>query len=200
MIFGFICHVKMIVEIGCLLWLIFIVFMKKIYFALILSFIIPFVVKSQLKYTAKLEVGYQNFLQRNFEVDPGPDWKGYDLGEDLGAFDVSLVNGISYRDNLRLGFGVGYLNYNRNINGYTLFGDLEYVFASKKVRPLLNLKVGRNYITNDYQQEEVPFDIVDVALGIETKIKQKLSGQLKVGLNFVGVSYQFLPIRLGLRF
>lgn len=174
--------------------------MKRTLLAILLFFTISFGAKSQIKYTVKFEGGYQNFLSRNFEVYPGPDWKGYDLGENLGAVDVSLVNGISYRDNLRLGVGVGYLRYNKNINGYSLFGDLEYVFGRKKVRPLLNLKIGRNYITNDYQQEEIPFDIVDVTAGAEVKLGQKLSGQFKLGLSFVGASYQFLPIRLGLRF
>lgn len=174
--------------------------MKKTFLILFSLFTISFIAKSQVKYTVKLEAGYENFLSRNFEVDAGPDWKGYDLGENLGAVDVSLVNGISFKDKLRLGFGIGYLSYNSNINGYTLFGDLEYVFGSKKVKPLLNFKVGRNYISNDYQQEKTPFDIVDVALGVETRLAQRLSGQFKVGLSFVGASYQFLPIRLGLRF
>lgn len=174
--------------------------MKKTFLAILLLFVISFAAKSQLRYTVKLDAGYQNFLSRNFEVDPGPNWKGYDLGESLGAVDVSLVNGVSYRDNLRLGVGVGYLSYDRNISGYSLFGDLEYAFGSKKVRPLLNLKVGRNYITNDYRQEEIPFDIVDVTAGAEVKLGQKLLGQFKLGLSFVGASYQFLPIRLGLRF
>ncbi len=155
--------------------------------------------KSQLKYTAKFELGFQKFLSRGFEVDPGPGWKGYDLGENLDAKDLVLVNGVSYSEKLRFGFGIGYLSYARNINGYMLFGDLEYVFGRKRFRPLLNLKMGRNYISNDLTKEEIPFDIVDVAIGVETKIGQKLFGQFKLGLNFVGGSYQFMPIRLGLR-
>lgn len=174
--------------------------MKKTFLAILLLFVISFAAKSQLRYTVKLDAGYQNFLSRNFEVDAGPDWKGYDLGENLGALDLSLVNGISYQENLRLGFGVGYLSYNKDISGYAFFGDLEYMFGHKQIRPLLNLKIGRNYIINDLKKEKTPFDIVDVAVGVETKFSQKLSGQLKVGLNFVGASYQFLPIRLGLRF
>lgn len=174
--------------------------MKKTFLTVLSFFAIVSIAKSQFKYTAKFEIGYQNFLSRNFEVDAGPDWKGYDIGENLGAFDMGLVNGISIKNNLRLGFGAGLLTYEKNINGYMLFGDLEYVFGSKRVKPLLNLKIGKNYITNNYKEEKESYDIVDVAVGAETKISNVLSGQFKVGLNFVGGSYQFLPIRLGLRF
>jgi len=59
--------------------------------------------QSQIKYTAKVEAGYQFFLSRPVKYDIGEGWLGYQLGERPNGIDLSLINGISFKNNLRLG-------------------------------------------------------------------------------------------------
>ncbi|TBO43561.1 hypothetical protein [Pedobacter kyonggii] len=152
--------------------------------------------QSQIKYTAKVETGYQFFLSRPVRYDIGEGWLGYQLGGKPNGVDLSLINGISFKNNLRLGLGVSYLNYER-INGYAVFGDLEYVTAKAKISPLFNLKIGRSHINNQYTNGSTE-TFVDISGGVEHKVGKKLNLQYKAGFRFVHQSI-FLPIRIGVR-
>ncbi|QNN43677.1 hypothetical protein [Pedobacter roseus] len=153
--------------------------------------------QSQIKYTAKIEAGYQFFLSRPIKYDVGEGWLGYQLNGKPNGIDLSFINGVSFRDNLRLGLGVSYLNY-EHINGYSVFGDLEYITTKAKISPLFNLKIGRSHINNQYTNGSTA-TVVDFSGGVEHKIGAKLSLQYKAGFRFVHQSI-FLPIRIGLRF
>jgi len=153
--------------------------------------------QSQVKYTAKLETGYQIFLSRPVKYDVGEGWLGYQLGGNPNGVDLSLVNGISFKNNIRLGLGVSYLNYDR-INGYAVFGDLEYVTTNAKISPLFNLKIGGSHINNQYPGGSTD-TFVDLSGGVEHKIGKKLCLQYKVGFRVAHQSI-FLPVRIGARF
>jgi len=152
---------------------------------------------SQIRYTAKVETGYQIFLSRPVRVDPGPGWRGYQLNNNQGGLDVSVINGISFKENLRLGLGLGYLNY-EGINGYSFFGDLEYAASKDRVSPLFNLKVGQSHIKNQYDKGSTD-SFVDFGAGVAYRISKKIEIQAKAGFRFAHQS-MFLPIRLGARF
>ena len=153
--------------------------------------------QSQIKYTAKIEAGYQFFLSRPVKYDIGEGWFGYQLGEKPNGIDLSLINGISFKNNLRLGLGVSYLNYER-INGYAVFGDLEYATTKAKISPLFNLKIGRSHINNQYINGSTE-TVIDISGGVEHKVGKKLCLQYKAGFRFVHQSI-FLPVRIGARF
>jgi hypothetical protein len=85
------------------------------------------------------------------------------------------------------------LNY-KQINGYAIFGDLEYVAGKNKISPIVNLKIGKSYVNNIGDNT-----IVDFSGGVEHKVGKKLSLQYKTGLRFVHHSI-FLPIRIGAKF
>jgi hypothetical protein len=172
--------------------------MKKILLCSVLVYAsINAYAQSQIKYTAKVEAGYQFFLSRPVKYDVGEGWLGYQLGGKPNGVDLSLINGISFKNNLRLGLGVSYLNYER-LNGYAVFGDLEYVTARAKISPLFNLKIGRSHVNNQYINGSTE-TFVDISGGIEHKVWGKLSLQYKAGFRFVHQS-MFLPVRIGARF
>ncbi len=149
--------------------------------------------QSQIKYTGKVEAGYQFHLAMFLKDSPADEvqyhwWDGLQDG-----IDVSFVNGISLRNNLRFGVGISYLNYKQG-NGYAVFGDMEFVATKNKVSPVVNLKIGKSYVNNIADN-----NFIDISGGVEHKVGQKLSLQYKTGLRFVHNS-MFLPIRIGVRF
>jgi len=149
--------------------------------------------QSQLKYTAKVEAGY-HFIFARLLKDMPEDAVSYLRPHGISdGIDLSFVNGISFRNNLRLGLGIAYLNY-KQINGYTIFGDLEYVVGKNKVSPVVNLKIGKSYVNNIGDNT-----FVDFTGGVEHKVGKKLSLQYKTGLRFVHHSI-FLPILIGAKF
>ncbi|WP_316795660.1 hypothetical protein [Pedobacter agri] len=170
--------------------------MKKFLFSLIFG-LVCLAGNAQIKYTGKVEIGRQIFLSRPIRVDPGPGWRGYQLNNNQSGLDLSIINGISFKNNLRLGFGVGYLNY-EGINGYSFFGDLEFATSKDKVSPLFNLKIGQSHINNQYDNGSTD-SFVDFGAGIEYRISKKIGLQVKAGFRFVHQSI-FLPIRIGARF
>ncbi|ARS39104.1 hypothetical protein CA265_05205 [Sphingobacteriaceae bacterium GW460-11-11-14-LB5] len=153
--------------------------------------------QSQIKYTGKIETGYHLFLARPLKIDIGEGWMGYQLGGTPNGVDLSLINGVSYKENLRLGLGISYVNY-RGINGYSVFGDLEYVTVKARIAPVFNLKIGSSHINNQYANGSTG-TVVDFSGGVEHKVGKKLSLQYKAGFRFVHQSI-FLPIRIGVRF
>ncbi|TCD17644.1 hypothetical protein EZ456_22775 [Pedobacter psychrodurus] len=172
--------------------------MKKILFCSALVYAsLNLCAQSQIKYTGKIETGYHIFLARPLKIDAGEGWMGYQLVGTPNGLDLSLVNGVSFKDNLRLGLGVSYLNYG-GINGYSVFGDLEYVTIKARIAPVFNLKIGSSHINNQYGDGSTE-TVVDFSGGVEHRVGKKLSLQYKAGFRFVHQSI-FLPIRIGARF
>jgi len=166
--------------------------------SLLLIFIcLSLMTNAQIRYTAKVEAGYEFFLSRPVKVDPGPDWRGYQLDKEPNGLDVSVINGLSFNEYLRLGLGVGYLKYGK-IDGYSIFCDLECITSKDKVSPLFNLKIGRSHINNQYDDGSTD-SLVDFTAGVEHRISKKISLQYKAGFRFVHQSI-FLPIRMNVRF
>lgn len=170
--------------------------MKKILLSISFSLLVM-TSFSQIKYAAKVETGYHIFLSRPIKVEPGSDWRGYQLNNNQGGIDLSFINGVSFKNNLRLGIGVGYLNY-EGINGYSFFGDIEFATSKDRVSPLFNLKIGQSHINNQYNNGSTD-SFVDFGVGIEYRISKKFGLQVKAGFRFVHQS-AFLPIRIGARF
>lgn len=149
--------------------------------------------QSQVRYTAKVETGYHFIFARllkDMPEDGVPNHRRHGLSDGV---DLSFVNGVSFRNNLRLGLGISYLNY-KQMNGYAIFGDLEYLTGKRKVSPIFNIKIGKSNVNNISDNI-----FVDFTGGVEHKVWTKLSLQYKVGLRFVHNSI-FLPVRIGARF
>jgi len=172
--------------------------MKKIFLCFVLvNVFLTVAAQSLVKYTGKVETGYHFFLSRPLKADAGEGWKGYQLNNNPAGIDLNIVNGISFRNNLRLGLGAGYLNY-EGTKGYAVFGDLEYLTSGTKTSPLFNLKIGRSHINNQYDGGSTG-SFVDVSGGVEHQVFKKVSLQFKAGFRFVHQSI-FLPVRVGIRF
>jgi hypothetical protein len=127
--------------------------MKKITFCL--SFIIQIATClstiSQTKHFTKVEVTSLRFQNRTLTVDPGPNWKGYNLDNGQNGLELCLQKGIQSRDRFFAGLGAGYLNF-EGINGLSLFADLALVWpTNKKVSPFIAIKPGYSHIWNQYQ-------------------------------------------------
>jgi hypothetical protein len=65
---------------------------------------------SQISYSIKTETGFLMYQNNTIQVDPGPNWKGYNLYEQNGI-DFNIVNGIDFENKLFVGIGIGYLNF-----------------------------------------------------------------------------------------
>jgi hypothetical protein len=120
--------------------------MKTLVAILALVLCLPMITKAQTSYSRQFEVGYQHYLFRTITVDAGPNWKGYNLDNRQNGFNLTSVNGITFKDRkLFTGIGLGYLNF-EGINGVAIFGDITYLPLKKRVTPLLNFRLGYNHI------------------------------------------------------
>ncbi len=154
--------------------------------------------KAQTVYSGRIETGYQHYLLKTITVDPGPNWKGYNLDNRQNCFNFASVNGLTFNDrNLFTGIGLGFYNF-EGIDGVAIFGDLEYLPLKKRVTPLLNLRLGYNHIWNQYEGGTGTMH-TEFGLGINYKIKEKFGLYIKSGILITQQSF-LLPLTLGFRY
>ncbi len=151
---------------------------------------------SQVNYSIKAETGFLTYQFNTIDVDPGPNWKGYYLDGENG-FDLSITNGIEYKEKLYAGVGVGYLNY-EGINGFSVFSDFEYLPLKRRLSPLVNLKIGYNHIWNQYEGG-TGTALGELGIGVNYKLTDRFGIYAKSGVLMTQQSL-LIPIRIGLRF
>lgn len=151
---------------------------------------------SQINYSIKAEAGFLKNQNNTIQVDPGPDWKGYNLYEENGiAFNI--INGIDLKNKLFAGIGIGYLNF-EGINGLSVFTDFEYLPLKTRLTPLINLKIGYSHIWNQYENG-TGTGLGEFLLGLNFRLTEKIDIYVKSGFTMTQQSL-LTPFRLGIRF
>ena len=151
---------------------------------------------SQIRYSIKAETGFLMYQNNTIQVDPGPNWKGYNLYEQNGI-DFNIVNGIDFENKLFVGIGIGYLNF-EGINGCYAFTDFEYLPLKTKLTPLVNLKIGYSHIWNQYENG-TGTGLVELSTGLNYRLTEKIDIYAKSGFTITQQSL-LIPIRLGIKF
>lgn len=151
---------------------------------------------SQISYSIKAETGFLMYQNNTIQVDPGPNWKGYNLCEQNGI-DFNIVNGIDFENKLFAGIGIGYLNF-EGINGFYAFTDFEYLPLKTKLIPLVNLKIGYSHIWNQYENG-TGTGLVELSTGLNYRLTEKIDIYAKSGFTITQQSL-LIPIRLGIKF
>jgi hypothetical protein len=151
---------------------------------------------AQIHYSIKSELGYLKYQDNTFQVDPGPDWKGYNLSENNGI-DINIINGFNYNKILFTGIGLGYLRF-EGINGVSIFSDFEYLPLKTRITPLINLKIGYSHIWNQYENG-TGTALGELCLGLNLRLTKKVNIFSKLGFMVTQQSL-LLPIRIGARF
>jgi len=123
---------------------------------------------SQGEFRQKYETGYLHYQYNIVQVDPGPTWRGYYLSNHNG-FDLNIINGLTFKDKIFTGIGLGYLNF-EGINGFSIFTDYEIKPFKSKLSPYINLKIGYNHIWNQYEHG-TDSALGDLSLGLNYKMK-----------------------------
>lgn len=172
--------------------------MRHFFLTLILLLVSILFAEAQISYSGRIETGYQHYLFRTLTVDPGPNWKGYNLDKKQNGFNFTTSNGLAFaKRKLYTGIGLGYLNY-EGIEGISIFGDFEYLPLKNRLTPLFNLRLGYNHIWNQYDGGTGTMQ-TEFGLGINYKMKEKLGVYTKSGLVITQQSF-LVPITLGFRF
>jgi len=172
--------------------------MKQLLTTLILLFALSYAAESQTNYSGKIETGYMKFLATTIQVDPGPDWKGYNLDEQQNGFDLNIINGLTFiNKKVFAGLGLGYMNF-EGINGVSVFADFEYLPLKTRFTPLLNLKLGYDHIWNQYDGGKGTM-LTEIGVGINYKLTEKFDLYLKSGMLLTQQSF-LIPISFGFRF
>jgi hypothetical protein len=151
---------------------------------------------SQINYSLKAETGFLNYQFNTIIVDPGPNWRGYNLDEENGV-DFNIINGFDYKNKLFAGIGLGYLNF-EGISGISVFSDFEYLPLKTRLTPLINLKIGYSHIWNQYENG-TGTGIGELCLGLNLRLNEKVDIYVKSGFTMTQQS-MLIPIRLGIRF
>lgn len=151
---------------------------------------------SQINYSIKAETGFLIYQNNTRAVDPGPNWKGYNLYEQNGI-DFNIVNGINLKNKLFAGIGLGYLNF-EGIDGFSAFADFEYLPLKTKLTPLINLKFGYSHIWNQYKNG-TGTGLCEFTVGMNYRLTGKIGIYAKSGFAMTQQSL-LIPIRLGVRF
>jgi hypothetical protein len=170
--------------------------MKNLLLTTFLMLSISSISKAQFSYTGKIEFGYMHFEYHPIQVDPGPDWKGYNLSDN--GICINAINGLSNPNKkLFAGLGLGYLNFRGN-SGVSVFADFEYLPLKTRITPLLNFKIGYNHIWNQYDGG-TGTTLAEFGVGMNLKLSEEFGLFLKSGILFTQQS-ALLPIIIGLRF
>jgi hypothetical protein len=172
--------------------------MKHILTTFIAIFLSTLTTDAQTAYSGRIETGYQHNLFRTVTVDPGPNWKGYNLDEMQNGFNCNIVNGLSFTNkNLFTGIAIGYLNF-EGIEGISILGDFEYLPLKNKLAPLFNLKLGYNHIWNQYAGGTATMQ-TEFGLGLNYRLNEKIGIHLKSGM-LKTQQCLLIPITIGLRY
>jgi len=151
---------------------------------------------SQTNYSMKAETGFLKYQFNTIQVDPGPNWKGYNLDEENGV-DFSIINGIDFKNKLFAGIGLGYLNF-EGVNGFSIFSNFEYLPITTRLTPLIKLKLGYSYIWNQYENG-TGTGLGEFCVGLNYKLIEKMDVYAKSGFTMTQQSL-LIPIKLGFRF
>jgi len=151
---------------------------------------------SQIGYSGKVETGYLKFIANTIRVDPGPNWKGYNL-ENKNGIDFNFINGIKLKKKILAGIGIGYLNF-EGIDGFSIFTDFEYLPLKTRLTPLINMKIGYNHIWNQYENG-TGSALFEMGGGLNYKITEKTDICLQSGFLMTQQSF-LIPVRFGFRF
>ena len=151
---------------------------------------------SQINYSIKTEIGFLKYQYNTIDVDPGPNWKGYNLDEEDGL-DLNIINGINLKNKLFAGIGLGYLNF-KGVSGFSIFTDFEYLPLKTRLTPLINLKIGYSHIWNQYENG-TGTGLGELCVGLNYRLTEKMGIYTKLGINMTQQSL-LIPIRLGFRF
>lgn len=174
-----------------------IIYIKKIVPIILLLVLFGLKGNCQTNYKGKFETGFLRFQNTNVQVDPGPDWKGYNLDNEQNGIDINFINGLVFSDKFFTGIGFGYLNF-EGINGASVFGDFEYLPLKTKLTPLINLKVGYSHIWNQYNNG-TGSELIEFGAGVCYKISEKIRIYLQSGIMETQQSF-LIPIRIGISF
>lgn len=172
--------------------------MRYLLTIVILLLTLSSVVKAQVNYAGKINIGYMKYLDNIVTVDPADNWKGYNLRKEQNGIDFNLINGLSFKNNkLFTGLGIGYMNF-EGTNGVSVFADFEYLPMKTRMTPLLNLKLGYSHIWNQYEGGTGTI-LTEFGIGINYKVTEKFGLFLKTGILLTQQS-SLIPIAIGLRF
>jgi len=154
---------------------------------------------SQIRYAKKIEVGYLNFRYTTIDYDmlPGAPYDPVKLNSQQNGIDINVINGISFKEKLFAGVGVGYINF-EGINGVGVFADLQYTPFNWKLSPYLNSKFGYSHIWNQYPNG-AGSGIFELDAGLRFNVTEKLNIYVQSGICHSQDSF-FIPVRLGVMF
>lgn len=152
---------------------------------------------SQARYSGKVELGYLKFNSTMIDVDPGENWKGYYLNSDQNGVNVSLINGVKFKEKFFAGAGVGYINF-EGINGIAIFSDFEYIPLKKRVSPILNTKIGYSHIWNQYENG-TGTALVELGAGVNYQLYERMSVYIQSGFLLTQQS-SLIPLKVGVHF
>jgi len=151
---------------------------------------------SQINYSIKAETGFLKYQFNTIKVDPGSNWKGYNLDEENGI-DLNIINGIDFKNKLFAGVGLGYLNF-EGVNGLSIFSDFEYLPLKTRLTPLINLKIGYSHIWNQYVNG-TGTGLGELCMGLNLRLTERIDIYAKSGFLMTQQSL-LIPIRFGIRF
>jgi hypothetical protein len=155
----------------------------------------------QVKYSLNLEAGHLQFRNTIVDVDPGPNWQGHSLDERNG-YELSLINGIIFREKFNLGLGVSYNGFYTpsfpTYHGLAGFLNFEYANYQKKLSPLINLKLGSGHLWNQYDKGTRNF-YGEISAGPMIRLSPKAQLYVKTGF-MIQQQASIIPVRIGVRF
>lgn len=151
---------------------------------------------SQMNYSVKVETGFLKYQFNTVNVDPGPNWKGYNL-EGENGIDLNVINGIDFKNKWFIGIGLGYLNF-EGLNGLSMFSDFEYLPLKTRLTPLVNLKFGYSHLWNQYENG-TGAGLAELCFGINFKLTERLDIYTKSGF-LINQQSMLIPTRFGIRF
>ena len=171
--------------------------MKKIFVFSFLLYAQHTFAQRAVRYSGTVEAGTLRFQNRTVTVDPGPNWKGYNLDQRQNGTTLSLINGIVYQNRFFCGLGLGWLNFD-GINGVSAFGDFSWLITQTRFAPVVGAKVGYMHLYNQYEGG-TGSPLIELDGGLAYRFTKRSAVEVRAGITFTQQA-AFIPLRLRLRF
>ncbi len=154
---------------------------------------------AQIKYSGKLAYNNLDFKTTLIRYEAGPGFKGYFFDDRQNGKEISLVNGISYKNKFFAGIGLSYLNFEDDIKGFSATLDLEYLVLKTKLSPLINFKIGQSFLHNNKQNRNNNAGLGGLDVGLNYKIVKNIGFYFKTGF-MITQNSSFGTLQAGFRF
>lgn len=168
---------------------------KSLLLLLLTNIIFTFTINAQQKFLHKIECNFVQYGTNIIQVEPGPNWKGYNINDDV--LQLSYIFAKNRPQKIIYGVGLSYMNF-KGYNGLNVLLNMENPDRGQKISPLFGSRIGYSKIWNQYPKGKNSI-VAQMNTGVRVKLTERVATGFFIGFQ-IGQQSIIFPIGLNVKF